>query len=339
MNPNSAFYALPDLDVLRLRFYLTSDQTSQLPEFKGSMLRGAFGAALRKTVCAMDFQSGCSQCMLKTQCAYTCLFETFITGDPPRFLRGLDTAPRPFIIETPDTARTYTPGAPLAFDLILIGSALKYLPYVVFSVLRMAGAGLGVNRSRFTLSGADCWQPVSGQPDADHLPAPTAEWRHFYDQPSQSLLFTPQATPLKSSPVLPESAPKQLKLHFTTPTRLAFDGKYRMDFNFRGLVFKMLRRVLELVWFYMPGAEINWEFHDLLVAADAVAITERRLRHTDWQRYSNRQGAKIDMSGFTGDLVLAGNLAPFLDLLEYIRTLHLGKGTVFGLGQLEVEKK
>jgi hypothetical protein len=204
----------------------------------------------------------------------------------------------------------------------------------------MAEAGLGVNRSRFTLVGADAWQPVAEPPvtqpaaaPADPAP-PTAEWRHLYDQPTQSLLFTPQATPLKASP---GTSPARLKLRFTTPTRLAFDGKYRMDFNFRGLVFKMLRRVLELAWFYMPNAEINWEFHDLLVAADGVTITERRLRHTDWQRYSNRQGAKIDMSGFTGDLVLEGDLAPFLDLLEYIRVLHLGKGTVFGLGKMEVD--
>ena len=316
-------YQLPIIQYSKLRFQLVSREEAFLPESKGSILRGAFGHALRKTVCALGSQAKCVSCMLRQQCAYTRLFETFISGHPPRFLRGLDTAPRPIIFRCRNTERHYPPGSEFSFELSLIGSAIEFLPFVVFSVLQMAQSGFGVRRHLFELTGVDCLQSL---PETQEI-----FWEKLYDAPSQSLTFSPKPLPI---PRLHLS--DDIHLHFVTPTRLQFDGKYQLDFNFRNLGFKILRRVLELAWFYMPGSDINWEFHDLLVAADKVKIVERNLRWADWQRYSNRQKTKINMGGFIGDLRLEGELAPFVDLLSYAAVLHVGKGTVFGLGEVRV---
>ena len=40
--------------------------------------------------------------------------------------------------------------------------------------------------------------------------------------------------------------------------------------TFRELVFAMLRRVLELAWFHVPGAEVDWHFRPLLDQADTI---------------------------------------------------------------------
>ncbi|MFZ5518654.1 MAG: hypothetical protein ACOY90_18640 [Candidatus Zhuqueibacterota bacterium] len=80
-------YILPHLHYIKLRFHLTAQRDCSLPSWKGSLLRGAFGHALRRTVCTMQKNQACRDCMLRTQCAYTRMFETFVTEPPPRFLK------------------------------------------------------------------------------------------------------------------------------------------------------------------------------------------------------------------------------------------------------------
>lgn len=328
MMTDDRLYPLPPLRYLHLRFILQAETEARLPEFKGSMLRGAFGHALKRTVCAMGPEIPCSKCMLKGQCAFTRLFETFIQGEPPRFLRGLDTAPRPIIFDPGATPPVLQAGDPLPFELKLLGSAVDFLPYVVFAVLQMAQSGLGAQRHPFTLTEVHCLQPNDSP---DH----PLDWATLYDARTQSLLFAPTPLQLPSSPPFSIQHSKFI-IRFLTPIRLKFDGRYSLDFNFRALVFKMLRRVLELVYFYEPKAEINWEFHDLLVAADDVHITRHDLHWADQQRYSNRQQTKMMMGGFIGELELEGNLQPFLDLISTAEVLHIGKGTVFGLGKMKM---
>ena len=46
-----------------------------LPSYKGSTLRGGFGNAFKKVVCALKDKE-CSDCMLKERCVYSYVFET-----------------------------------------------------------------------------------------------------------------------------------------------------------------------------------------------------------------------------------------------------------------------
>lgn len=57
----------------------------------------------------------------------------------------------------------------------------------------------------------------------------------------------------------------------------------------------------------------------------------------DLHRYSGRQQTEIDLPGVTGALELPAGPGPLACLLAAAQWLHLGKGTVFGLGQLVVE--
>ena len=329
-------YLLPAIEYLRLRFHLKALKDCDLPAWKGSLLRGAFGHALRKTVCTMKPGQLCENCMLRDQCAYTRMFETFITGEPPPFSKGLATSPRPFIFEPHDQNRSYKPGDILWFDLILIGNVIDYVPYVVFSVFQMGHTGLGVGRHPFDLNAAYCFQP-GNDPENDSESSSHDNWRPLYDGASQRILFSPNHQRL-SSENSPTNSIKKLKLNFLTQTRLKFGNDLTIDFNFRKLTFKLLRRVLELAHFYSPGETIDWQFNHLLKAASDITIKDRNLRWEDYGRYSNRQKTKMKMGGFVGDMTLEGDLSPFLDLLRYSEVLHAGKGTTFGLGRMEIEK-
>ncbi|MDZ7312721.1 MAG: hypothetical protein ONB45_15765, partial [candidate division KSB1 bacterium] len=306
-------HSLPSIPYLRLRFSLVAQQEAFLPPFKGSLLRGAFGHALRRTVCVMGPQQPCPTCMLRKQCVYPRLFETLIEPDEPvpRFLRGLPTAPRPYIFEPFDEQRLYRPAESLQFDLILIGRAIELHPFAIFAVSQMAESGLGFKRIPFRLESCK-WQVASSKKQtANGKQQEVSEksrvisdqendhsWRLLYDGATKHLLETP--TPQFPMPNRSSVSHLQLatcNLRFLTPTRLKFKDDLTIDFTFRMLVFKMIRRVLELAHFHVPGVEINWEFHPLLIAADAVKIVHRELRWMDWERRSNRQKTEMMMGG------------------------------------------
>jgi CRISPR/Cas system endoribonuclease Cas6 (RAMP superfamily) len=54
------------------------------------------------------------------------------------------------------------------------------------------------------------------------------------------------------------------------------------------------------------------------------------------QRYSSRQCQSMRMEGFVDRVTYAGDLTPFLVLLKLGELIHVGKGAVFGLGQMRI---
>jgi len=353
---SGGIYRLPNLPYLRLRFTLVAQQEAYLPAYKGSLLRGAFGHALRRTVCVMGPQQPCPTCMLRRQCAYPRIFETLIEPEDkvPRFLRGLPTGPQPYVFEPFDEQRLYRAGETLQFDFILLGQAIELHPFAIFAVSQMAEQGLGFKRLPFRLENCK-WQAseklqmASGerqeakgkqQQANEKLQAASerethGDWRLLYDGATKRLLETPTSHLAINNQFSASHLPlATCHLRFLTSTRLKFNNALVIDFTFRMLVFKMVRRVLELTHFHVPGAKIDWEFHPLLVAADAVQIAQRDLRWVDWERRSNRQKTEMMMGGFVGEMVLEGELAPFFDLLRICEVVHVGKGCVFGNGKI-----
>jgi len=83
------------------RFYFATDSAVRLPNFAGSAWRGAFGHALKKTVCVVR-NTPCNQCMLKNACAYSYLFETPPPANTEK-MRKYTAAPHPFVLQFPVT--------------------------------------------------------------------------------------------------------------------------------------------------------------------------------------------------------------------------------------------
>ncbi len=312
-------YPLPAIPYLRLRFVLRSEENAFLPPFKGSLLRGAFGHALRRSLCSQGPGQECQDCFLRRACLYTRLFETFIEGEPPPFLKGLRTSPRPYVFEPVTEATDFEPGDALVFDLLLFGQATDLAAHALLAVERMARAGLGARRAPFVLDRAGAFQPGGG-------------WLEIYQDGRASPALANVAPRFPSGAAVEERA----TLHFLTPTRLQVQGRLLEEPGFRPLVFAMLRRTLELAWFHLPGVELDWHFRPLLDLASQVRVTASGLRWQELQRYSNRQQRTIDLDGFVGALEIEGDLAPFGPLLRTAEVLHLGKETTFGLGRMKV---
>jgi CRISPR-associated endoribonuclease Cas6 len=315
----AAAYSLPRIPYLCLRLILRAVDHARLPPYKGSLLRGAFGHALRAAVCAMGPSQPCASCRLRPVCVYTRLFETFVEHTPPPFLRGLPTSPRPYVFEPTGDEREFPPGAALQFDLVLIGQAVALQQYALLAIERMASAGLGRDRFRFALESATYRDPGGTWQELAH------DGESMPPAPAPSLL--PPA-------VVDDGA--GAVLHFLTPTRIKVHDHLAPTIAFRPLVFAMLRRVLELAYCHVPDSRVDWTFRPLLERAQAVRIVVTDLRWHDWQRYSNRQRTAMTLGGFVGTIEVEGDLSPFWPLLRTAEVVHLGKGATFGLGKLAI---
>ena len=87
------------LSVGRYRLRYARRAESRFPAFAGSAWRGAFGHALKRTVCVTRLRQ-CPDCLLYRSCVYPYIFET----PPPLHaakMRRYTAAPHPFVIEIP----------------------------------------------------------------------------------------------------------------------------------------------------------------------------------------------------------------------------------------------
>ena len=92
--PASSTAGLNTSNLTTLYFTVRQDDTLKMPEHSGSMLRGAFGVALRSLTCITDLPE-CKDCPLKQHCKFPRLFEV-----PALQLSGVQ-AVNPYVIHVP----------------------------------------------------------------------------------------------------------------------------------------------------------------------------------------------------------------------------------------------
>jgi hypothetical protein len=133
---------------------------------------------------------------------------------------------------------------------------------------------------------------------------------------------------------LPDRHP--CRLVFPAPLRLLRDKLLIQAPTLADLTLAALRRGLALA----PEAfgPVQERRHDWLDRARAVAALPFRGAPLDLVRYSGRQREEIEMRGVSGELVLPEGPGPLADLLLAAQWVHLGKGTVLGMGQVLLEQ-
>lgn len=307
------------LTVQRLRVRMVAEKAGRLPGYKGSLLRGALGWALRRIAC-LTRRFDCPECPVADRCLYAELFEP--KGPAAVAERGFENAPRPYVVEPPlDMTRDYAAGQVLEWHLVLIGSAARALPYVLLAVDQLAVRGLGPQRVPFSVSRIEAVDGtplyVDGRPDLGRLSA-----RELTDQD----VALPGAT----------DEPATLRLRFLTPTRLVADGQMVDRPTPDLLAAALARRVAVLSELYGGGASLP-PHERLMDVARQARLAETSLQWMALRRFSTRQKATVSMGGFVGTVVLEGVPAELRWLLAWGEVLHVGKGTVFGLGQYQID--
>ncbi|MGB9722086.1 MAG: hypothetical protein ACPL28_11495 [bacterium] len=138
------------MEITKLNIHFSITDELFLPPFKGSMVRGAFGNVFRKIVCPFKNKE-CKECLLKTKCVYTYVFETPVP-EGSKIMRKYEHIPHPFVIEPPlDSKTEYKKHDELIFNLLLIGKSIDYLLYFIYAFEMIGETGLGKKKQKSIL--------------------------------------------------------------------------------------------------------------------------------------------------------------------------------------------
>lgn len=294
---------------------LKAKENLSLPPYKGSMIRGAFGIAFRKVCCPFP-DKNCKECLLKSKCVYSYVFET-PRPDNSKIMRLYENVPHPFIIEPPlDTKTRYDSEDSLSFNLILLGKAIDFLPYFIYSFEQMAKKGLGKGRGKLELLSVNQGRNI------------------IYDGASKNLKSGVKEKELKIQKS--RKTVSLLKLNFLTPLRIVYQGNIAQNLDFHILIRSLLRRVGLLSYFH-SDQPFEIDFQGLINKAMKIKTKSVNFQSLDWTRYSSRQDQLIKMDGLVGEVTYFGNLTQFIPYLMIGEKIHIGKGTAFGLGKYKME--
>lgn len=312
----------------QFQFLLKAIDHLNLPEYKGSTLRGGFGYAFKKVVCALRNKE-CPDCLLKEKCIYSYVFETPPPSDS-RMMRKYPNAPHPFVLCPPlEDDRIYEPGEELQFQLTLIGKAIDYLPYFIYTFEELGKMGLGKGRGRFSL------EEVKVIKSGERSKVKGEREEKVYSGEDKILRAHISPSTLHLSPPPNPLSPFTLHLLFITPTRLKFEGELTSDLKFHIFFRNLLRRISLLSYFHC-GEKLDVDFRGLIKESEGIETGENSLRWYDWERFSVRQGEKMKLGGFIGRIDFSGTFTSFWPYLVLGEFIHVGKGSSFGLGKYEI---
>jgi CRISPR-associated endoribonuclease Cas6 len=304
------------LKLAKYRFVIKPKSELLLPTYKGSTFRGGFGHAFKRAVCA-DREGDCAKCLLQSKCVYSYVFETAIS---PEAEERNTQVPHPFVIEPPlEERQRYGINDTLSFHLILVCRAIDYIPYFIFAFEELGRIGIGKNRGKYKLEKVVSTNGALIYDGKSHI-------RDYYQVIDLAHLIR-DISPLNYH---------QATLRFITPTRIKSRGKLTNDIDFETLMRNLLRRQS---WLAEVHCEAKWDldWKELLNRAkERVKTVRSDLQWHDWERYSQRQSTKLKMGGFLGDITFEGDLAEFLPVIKLGEYLHVGKGTVYGMGKYEM---
>lgn len=320
---------LDGLLLARYRFTLECLSPIEFRGFAGSTLRGAFGSVFRRLVCITRSPT-CEGCLVRQQCAYGYVFETAPPTGSERLSR-YESVPRPYVLDAPEGSRlSFAEGERLQFGLTLVGRANDYFPYFVFAFQRLEESGLGAGRQegkgRFRLLEVLA-ERTDGENVAVYTPDRGVDALRLPVIRDDDLMQKAKSLP-----------PTRLGVRFLTPARLRFEGKLTDEVEFHHLIRALLHRLSSLLYFHC-GKEPQMDFGELIEQAQKVRTVRRSLRWVEQERYSRRQRSRLRMGGFTGEAVFEGTLEPFLPLLVAGEYVHIGKGTVMGLGKIQLVRE
>lgn len=329
MSLNELEYALTEaLKRLRMARIVATYQAGEegliLPTYKGSLLRGAFGHALRKMVCTcngLHNDEHSANEKHEPDCVYGYIFEGNVSIDAV-MQRG--EVPRPIVMVPPlEKKQEYFPGETFSLTITLFGDSISYLPYL-FNVLESMGEnGLGKGRQHAGLRQV-FRQDIHGE-----------VWP-IYDR--RKRILNTDETEFRAIDIVQQLNYRsdRLNVYFETPTRIQQMGQNVVTPEFHLIVRNLIRRLTSLLYFYHGQYRMEIDFKQVFRDAETVSLLHNETSWYDWERYSNRQKERMKLGGIIGKAVYEGTWQPFYLLVKLAEWIHVGKNPMFGLGKVKV---
>ncbi|MCL4518864.1 MAG: CRISPR system precrRNA processing endoribonuclease RAMP protein Cas6 [Thaumarchaeota archaeon] len=320
--------SLSPLRFVKFEFIIETTEELRLPNYKGSALRGGFGAAFKKAACATKSYE-CEPCILKSNCSYYTTFESKVDRKTRDLLRIGNDAPHSFVLEPPLTEQNiFQKGEKLSYHLILIGRTIDFLPYFVYAFHFLGDKiGLGRGRGKFRLcevKDCDGGQVYDGSTQKLKSAFRIFSAADFIDNDEQT---------------------NYIALRFLTPARLKTsfhsDGQHllfiKTGSDFWTLAESLYHRIFTLTQLYCSDISDAYDSKYIYLDSPNVELTKSDLRWYDWERYSSRQDTRMRLGGFIGEAIFKGEIGDLVPLFKIGEYLHVGKGSSFGLGKYEIK--
>lgn len=307
----------------RYAFTCEFENDAILPPYKGSTLRGIFGHALKRVVCALKKQD-CADCLLSNRCIYPTVFEISEKAHESTVRKRIAQPPHPYVIEPTTDAKThYRKGDLLSFSLLLFGAACDNLPYFIYAFEQIGSIGIG--------------KRVEGKSGMFTLKDVRTDHEMIYAKSEGKIRKQPGAWEISADSLTGEMESESIdvSLELITPLRLKYQNGLKADLPFDVLTRAMLRRISSLCNYHGEG-EPELDYRGLVARAKEVAVKESHIGWYDWRRYSNRQEQAMMMGGMVGKITYENVSGEYLPLLRFCELAHLGKQTTFGLGKIKV---
>lgn len=223
----------------------------------------------------------------------------------------------PYIIVPPVIQNTtYHAGDELNFEFLLLGDATQYAQALINALSNRKNLELGVSRYPFTLS------------KASHGTQQRIIWQ---DGVFHSIAANNIVLPHRTLPNV-----RQLDLRTRTPLRIRRKGILLEKIDFPTIIRNIVSR-MEAITMRYGGWVDKEEIERIQRLSTEVSTSQDNMELKMMDRYSNRQGKKIDFNGLMGTMQFEGEITPFVPWLFAAQTLHIGRNTTFGMGQIEVE--
>jgi hypothetical protein len=278
-----------------------------LPTF---FLRSILGAQLKR-ICCVQRQSTCDECSLSASCAYSVLFESPL-DTANEVLQGRNRGYHPFILTH---GAFLNDGFGYHFTVTLVGKGIHYFPFIVFAFQQAGSEGVFSSKIKYRIS------ELTDQATGKSLQGIN--------------LKTPQ-TQIFSADQAKMDSFESVSVEFITPARIKHLGKYTLDFDAISFFSSIYRRTTALSRLYEESSSDEISTDEKFIVPEKIHIAERNLKWKDFSRYSQRQQTEMELGGIVGRFMIAGGLrASDISLLEAGRLFHVGKNTVFGLGQMD----
>jgi hypothetical protein len=248
------------------------------------------------------------------------LFQPSLSTDPVALRKFQKPAPA-FVISMPVMQKELlSVGGQFALEVLFIGTGIPLIHEFLRSLIHIGKLGLVAGEGRFEVVELLNVGPAQSE---------GLVWRQ--DEPLESLACSVQ--PL-SWLLCQGQVHKQVRLIFTTPTRLMVNGKPLRKPALRKIFPFMLRRTTSMLHTHCQ-LEVLDDPATLLELIDKLEAVATGMSWSDWRLLPGRQGFSV--GGFVGEMSVNGDaLQDLYWVFAVASLLGIGKGATYGAGQFEL---
>lgn len=298
-----------DIKYSVLSFSIELQVDCKIQENKTSAFRGILGQSLGISNCFYDLkQRDCSKCFLREKCLANSILNTKLKKKP-YFLSEENISP--IIIECDDYKEDYLAGDKINFTIIILGNTISYIPYII-KAYELAGIMLGIQGNPFNIDNViNEFGEVLYNGEYLYKDKVIISDLEEYVQARKRLLRGVRG------------------IEIVTPLRFKKNNKYSDDINEKNLLDLILRRIIIV-------SCLQHEEVDIPKIESDYKFSFKNLQWKEYDRYSNRQTQRMAMGGIVGRIEFECFEKELIDYLIACELIHIGKSTVFGLGQYRI---